>query len=305
MQKTIEIEVAVIGGATAGLAAALTLGRCMRNAIVFDTGSPRNKPAAHAHNFFTRDGTPPSELLRIAREQLVLYPSVQVEQAAILSAAAENGRFILQADNGHTYRAQRVVIATGVKDDLPAIPGVAELWGSKLFHCPYCHGWEVKDLPVALFGSGEMAYEFTRLLYQLNKDLVICTNGPAAFTKEQLQSLARRHIKVLEEKVAKVEDAPGGIQITFSDGTVLHKSAAYVKTSLVYHTELAVQLGCELTEQGSIKVNGLYETSVAGVLAAGDVSGSTPHQVSAAAASGHMAGAMCNNGLAKEAFEEQ
>lgn len=305
MQKTIETEVAVIGGATAGLAAALTLGRSMRNAIIFDTGSPRNKPAAHAHNLFTRDGTPPAELLRIAREQLVLYPTVQIEQAAITSARAENGRFTLQADNGHTYHAQRVIIATGVKDELPAIPGVAELWGSKLFHCPYCHGWEVKDLPVALFGNGEMAYEFTRLLYHLNKDLVICTNGPATFTEEQRKSLARRNVAVLEETVEKVEDAPGGILITLSNGTVLRKSAAYIKTNIVYHTELAVQLGCELTEQGGIKVNGQCETSVQGVLAAGDVSGGTPHQVSAAAASGHLAGAMSNNMLAKEAFEKE
>lgn len=305
MQKTIETEVAVIGGATAGLAAALTLGRSMRNAIIFDTGSPRNKPAAHAHNLFTRDGTPPAELLRIAREQLVLYPTVQIEQAAITSARAENGRFTLQADNGHTYHAQRVIIATGVKDELPAIPGVAELWGSKLFHCPYCHGWEVKDLPVALLGNGEMAYEFTRLLYHLNKDLVICTNGPATFTEEQRKSLARRNVAVLEETVEKVEDAPGGILITLSNGTVLRKSAAYIKTNIVYHTELAVQLGCELTEQGGIKVNGQCETSVQGVLAAGDVSGGTPHQVSAAAASGHLAGAMCNNMLAKEAFEKE
>ncbi|WP_343702019.1 NAD(P)/FAD-dependent oxidoreductase [Chitinophaga sp.] len=305
MQKTIETEVAVIGGATAGLAAALTLGRSMRNAIVFDTGSPRNKPAAHAHNLFTRDGTPPAELLRIAREQLVLYPTVQIEQAAITSARAEHGRFTLQADNGHTYHAQRVIIATGVKDELPAIPGVAELWGNKLFHCPYCHGWEVKDLPVALFGNGEMAYEFTRLLYHLNKDLVICTNGPATFTEEQRKSLARRNVTVLEETVEKVEDAPGGILITFSNGTVLHKSAAYIKTNIVYHTELAVQLGCELTEQGGIKVNAQCETSVQGVLAAGDVAGGTPQQVSAAAAGGHLAGAMCNNLLAKEEFEKE
>lgn len=302
--QAIEIEVAVIGGAAAGLAAALTLGRTGRQTVVFDTGRPRNKPAAYAQNFFTRDGTPPAELLRIGREQLAAYPSVQLKSAAVTSAAVAGQAFQLTTDAGEVFRAKRVIIATGVKDHLPPVKGMAELWGSKLFHCPYCHGWEIKDQPIALFANGEMAYEFARTLSNWHADILICTNGPATCTAEAVQQLARNGIVLEETPVEKIEEAHDGILITFTNGTAIRKTAAYVKADkLEFHHELAVQLGCALTEQGSIQIDATYETTVPGVFAAGDVSHPSFHQVSMAATSGHMAAAVCNNGLTKETFE--
>lgn len=302
MQQIIKTEVAIIGGSNAGLAAALTLGRAGRNAIVFDTGKPRNKPAAHAQNFFTRDGTPPAELLRIGREQLVRYPTIQIKEAAITQTAKTDKGFSLQGSNGETYHAQRIIIATGVKDQLPEIPGMAELWGNKVIHCPYCHGWEIKDLPVAVFANGDMAYEAVRTIINWHKDMVICTNGAATIADEARQHLSRHNIPILETPVEKIEDVPGGILITFADGTAIRRSAAYVRAKVVFHNEPAVQLGCELTESGAIKVNEMSETTVPGVFAAGDVT--TPmQQVSMAAATGHLAGAACNNLLTREEFE--
>ncbi|RPE09292.1 NAD(P)/FAD-dependent oxidoreductase [Chitinophaga lutea] len=305
MQQTIDIDVAVVGGSSAGLAAALTLGRCGRKAVIFDTGRPRNKPAAHAQNLFTRDGTPPLELLRIGREQLVPYPSVSIVETAVTSAIAENGLFILHTDTGAAYRAQRVILATGVKDDLPDIPGLAALWGSKLVHCPYCHGWEIKDLPVAVFANGPMAYEFTAVLTNWHPDIILCTNGPAGLTAEQMQQLARNGITVTETPVEKVEETAGGMQISFADGTAVRRSAAYIKSGLIFNNTLAEQLGCELTEKGAVKINHVQETTVPGVFAAGDISSEGAHQVSIAIAGGHMAAGMCNNGLAKAAFEQK
>src|SRR5687768_10260342 len=137
-------EAAIIGGSSAGLAAALTLGRFGRRTIVLDNGSPRNKPTAHAHNFFTRDGVPPSELLRIAREQLVPYTSVELHNLTISSAEKTEGGFQLTADTGERIQAKKIIITTGVKDTMLPIPGIQELWGKLVIHCPYCDGWEVK-----------------------------------------------------------------------------------------------------------------------------------------------------------------
>ena len=304
MQQVIDTEVAVIGGSTAGLSVALTLGRSGRETIVFDTGTPRNKPARHAHNIFTRDGTPPLELLRIGREQLQPYPSVSFREMAITSVVAENGAFLLQSSQGETFRARRVIIATGVRDQLPDIPGIAGLWGNKVIHCPYCHGWEVKGEPVAILGNGELAYESAAMLSNWHKDITICTGGAPEFTPEQEQHLQRNGINVLPSPIQKIEDIPGGITITLTDGTALRKGAAYIRASkLDFQNELAIQLGCELSERGAIKVNGFFATTVPGVFAAGDVASDGHHQVAMGAAGGHTAGAACNNGLAKESFE--
>ena len=305
MQQMNDIEVAVIGGSSAGLAAALTLGRCGRKTVVFDSGRPRNKPAAHAQNFFTRDGTPPLELLRTGREQLAPYPSVSISETVVTSAISENGTFVLHTASGAAYRAQRVILATGVKDEMPGIPGLTEIWGRKLFHCPYCHGWEIKDQPVALFANGAMAYDFSTVLSNWHPEIVICTNGPADLTAEQIQQLSRNSITIADAPVEKVAETADGLEISFKDGTAIRKKAAYIKGGLVFNNVLAEQLGCELTEKGAVKINPFQETSVAGVFAAGDISSENSHQVSIAAAGGHMAGGMCNNGLARAAFENK
>ena len=293
-------EIAIIGGSAAGLAAAQTAGRLARKTIVFDTKENRNKPAAHAHNFFTRDGVPPSELLAIGREELKTYPSVAISYNKVINAAKQGEFFLLDTASGVQITARAIILATGVKDILPPIEGVAELWGSRIVHCPFCHGWEFKDTPVALISEGEAAYEMAPIIYHLNKDLTVLTNGGAPLPVD----VSHKGITVISTPITKITAAGDGIDISFTDGTVIHKTAAYLKAKeLLFNNALAVQLGCELTESGSVKVDEYKQTTIPNVWVAGDLSHPGMHQVSMAAATGHLAAAMCTRQLNKEDFE--
>lgn len=299
MKNTL-FEVAIIGGASAGLSAALSLGRSARKTVVFDTGNPRNKPAAHAQNLFTRDGTPPLELLSIAREQLKKYPSVEIRKEKVITAVKGGDRFLLTTAEGEEYEVRKVILATGVKDLLPEVPGVSELWGNKAIHCPYCHGWETKDGPAAIIGNDAAVAHQAPLILNLNKELTIFTNGKSTADIEPLQ---RKGIQVIETPVTAVKDDGEGIRIVLADGTEHYKRVAYVRPlKLLFNNELAVQLGCELDEEGAVKVSEFQETTVPGVLAAGDISHPRMHQVSMAAAGGHKAGGFCNGQLCQEDF---
>lgn len=291
------LDTAIIGGASAGLAAALTLGRCTRRTIVFDTGAPRNLPAAHAQNFFTRDGTPPLEILAIGREQLRIYPSVEIVQDKVITAEKKEGHFLLGTASGQQFTTRSIILATGVKDVLPDIEGVQKLWGNKIIHCPYCHGWENKDTPVAIVVNGEDAFHITMMVHNLNKDLVVLTNGKSTIPE-------KLPVTVIEKVIQRMEEDGEGLKITFADGSTLHKAAAYMRGKVMFHNELAQQLGCELTEAGSVKVDATYQTTVPYVFAAGDLSHPGLHQVSVASTGGHIAAAVCNGMLCKEDFEK-
>jgi thioredoxin reductase len=304
MKNIQQFEVAIIGGASAGLSAALILGRSARKTVVFDTGEPRNKPAAHAHNVFTRDGVSPLEILATAKEQLKAYPSVNIVQERVITAAKEDRAFRLETASG-VFTARKVIMATGVKDILPEIEGIQALWGNKVIHCPYCHGWEARNTPIAFIANDEVAVHQIPLIYNLNKDLTIFTNGKSTFSEEQHTSFRKWGIGLIETHVTAIEDVADGIRIILADGAVHHKSAAYVRSvRLQFHNELAVQLGCELDESGAIKVDELQQTTIPGVFATGDVAHPMMHQVMVAAAGGLRAGGMCNAQISTEDFEK-
>lgn len=304
MKNIQQFEVAIIGGASAGLSAALILGRSARKTVVFDTGEPRNRPAAHAHNVFTRDGVSPLEILATAKEQLKAYPSVTNVEERVITAAKEDGVFRLETASG-AYIVRKVILATGVKDILPEIEGIQALWGNKVIHCPYCHGWEVRNTPIAFIANDEAAAHQIPLIYNLNKDLTIFTNGKSAFSAEQREKFHKWGIGCIETPVTAIKDTTEGIRITLADGAVHDKHAAYVKPlRLQFHNELAVQLGCELDESGAIKVDELQQTTIPGVFATGDVSHPMMHQVMAAAAGGIKAGALCNAQISAEDFDK-
>ena len=173
----IDYDVAIIGGSNAGLSAALSLGRSNRQTVVFDTGLPRNKPASHAHNFFTRDGMPPEDLLAVGKEQLLPYTSVQVNNTKVTAVEKRGEHFLVCADDGTSYLVRKVILATGVVDVLMDIQGMRELWGKKIFSCPYCHGWEIKDQPVAVIVNGSIIHELAVMISNWNPDLVFLVNG--------------------------------------------------------------------------------------------------------------------------------
>ena len=293
-------DVLIIGAGPAGLSAALVLGRIRRRVLVIDAGKPRNAPSPQSHSFFTRDGTPPSELLRIGREQLQPY-GVEMLDAEVVDALREGEGFTAVLADGSRRSARRLLLATGVTDPLPEIEGLKELWGTAVIHCPYCHGWEVRDRPLAVHGNGKTAAERVALVRCLSRDVVLCTDGPADLGEDR-EHLVRNGIPIREERIVRLEGRDGHLErIVFADGTDLARHAMFLATLPRQHSGLAERLGCEITDIGLVKVDSAGLTTVPGVYAAGDLA-LRIHQVVVASADGAIAGAAINLGLAMEEF---
>lgn len=298
MTHSADFEMIIVGASHAGLSAALTLGRSRRRVLVLDGGPPRNAPAAHAHNFFTQDGTPPLELLRIGREQLAPY-DVLVRAVEARAARATTAGFALRLADETEVTARALILATGIADLLPDIPGFRELWGRGVYHCPYCHGWEIRDQRVAVYGNGPMGFHLAVLLHHWAPQPTLCTNGPADLDAAQLATLRGLGVRLVETSVAELAAGPaGGVRaLGFSDGSQLPVDAVFARVAQQQRTDLAAQLGCAFTEDGLyVQVNPFGLTSVPDVYAAGDLTGPF-QQVVAAAAAGAMAAAMLNNEL--------
>jgi len=297
-------DVVIVGTGTAGLSAALVLGRARRRVLLVGEGPPRNAPAEAAHGFFTRDGTPPAELLRIGREQLAPYGTVAVREARAVSAERGEGRFVVGLADGGSVAARRLLLATGVEDLLPSIPGFRDLWGQGVYHCPYCHGWEARDLPLAVYARGEVAMHLAPLVRQWSRDLVLLTDGPAELDGDARRRLAALEIPIREEPIARLDGGAAGLAgVVFAGGEALPRRGLFLRPRQRPRTELAEQIGCALSDDervpGLIQVDAMGETTVPGVFAAGDVV--TPmQQVATAAAGGAAAAAMLNHGLVAE-----
>jgi thioredoxin reductase len=277
-------DVAVIGAGAAGLSAALVLGRARRRTIVLDGGPPRNTPAPGAHGFLTRDGTPPLELQRIGVSQLRPYGTVEVRTGRAIDARRGGKSFSIELEDGSTLAARRILLATGVADELPPVPGLAELWGRGVLHCPFCHGWEVRDQPLALYGRGVAAVEFARLLLGWSRDIVLCSDGPVALAAEQASQLQRWGVAIRQEKVAAIAGAAGRMRISFENGSSIERTALFIQPPRKPGSDLPARLGCALDEVGCVVVDEEGQTSVPGIYAAGDGAGATQQLVVAAAA---------------------
>ncbi len=294
------MDVIIIGGGVAGLSAAVYLGRFLRQVLVIDGQKPANRFSHAAHGFFTRDGMNPSELLEIGREQLQKYETVQIKNGEVASIMPDGDGFKLALTDGSTYQTQYVLLATGLKDQLPAIDGIEPLWGKSVFTCPFCDGWEQRGLPVAIVANGDAAVHVATLMRELTADLVVCTNEPAEFTPEQAKTLHDKGIRVIETPIARL-DANGEqlTQIVFTDGSTLARKTAFVRTGLFQSSDIAERIGCELNEYGMIKVDEMGHTSVKGVYVAGDMTGKA-RQIINASYQGAWAGIAINNELIKD-----
>jgi thioredoxin reductase len=302
-------DVIIVGGSNAGLSAALVLGRARRQVLVLDHGQPRNARSEGVHSFFSRDGIAPSELRRTGREQLGPYESVALQTGDVVAARAIAGGFALRLADRTQREAKRLLLATGVADELPAIEGFDACWGRSAFHCPYCHGWEVRDQPLALFGRGAVALDLAQLLLGWSHDLVICSDGPAELTADERATLARHGIGLREEPVVRLEHTNGSLQrIVFGAGEPLARQALFFRPAQRQRSALATQLGCALAVDGPLPhllaVDALGQTSVPGVYAAGDAT-SMMQQAIFAAAAGAAAGAAINRELLREDFEKR
>ncbi len=289
-----EFEVVIVGGSSAGLSAALLLGRACRRVLVCDTGKPRNAIAQTAHSFFSRDGIKPAELLQIGRDQLRPYKSVQFYETEVAAVKTQPHQFEVTLGNGERITARKLLLATGVIDELPDVEGFGEFWGRSIFHCPYCHGWEVRHQPLALYGNGAVGFELAVLLKGWSNDLVLCTNGATELDEEKRHHLARHHIPIREEKILRLEGQNGQLErIVFANGNPLARKAIFFRPQQRQHSELPRQLGCEIDSHELVKVDEFGQTSLPNVYAAGYMS-RLMQQIALAVPSGVLAAGAIN-----------
>ncbi len=282
----------VVGGGAAGLSAALVLGRARRTVLLLDDARQSNLPAHGVGGLLGHDGTPPAELYALARRQLEPYASVVVRHATAERAEADGDAFRLTLAGGETVAARRLLLATGMDYATPAVEGVRELWGDTVFHCPFCHGWEVRDRPLAVLGGTPHSAFAATLLTGWSADVVLLADGPPAFDDEAAAGLASAGVRVDERRVERLEAEGGRLRaVRFADGSALEREGLMVQAPLRPRTALAEQLGLELTDTGAAKTDPRGATSLPGVFAAGDGAGQMA-QVAQAAAGGALAGAM-------------
>ncbi len=261
-------DVVVVGGGAAGLSGALVLGRARRRVAVVDAGSPRNAPAAHMQGFLSRDGMPPADFVAAGRAEVTAYGVELIEDQVV---GVDTG-FAVRLANGQTLEARRLLIATGVRDELPDIAGARERWGRDLLHCPYCHGWEVRDQPIGVLGTRPDAVQHALLVRQWSDDVVFFVHtmdlGP-----DERRRLEARGVQVVEGPVARLvveADRLTGVELV--DGRVIARVAVFIRPVNVPHADgLLSGLGCDVDQDGFLVVGASGQTSVVGVWAAGNV----------------------------------
>ncbi len=294
MQKDTKFEIIIIGGSYAGLSAAMALGRSMRRVLIIDSGKPCNRQTPHAHNLLTHDGKKPAEIARLAKEQVARYPTIFFREDVATNGVKTERGFSITTAKGETFQCEKLLLATGVADQMPDIQHFVECWGISVLHCPYCHGYEIKGQPTGILGNGDFAFEFAKMIRHWTEILTIFTNGPSTLTAEQTAKLQQRDIQLVEEPVHVLLHQNGYLQnIMLRSGDLFPVKALYTKLPFEQHCPLLAQLGCAFTEDGYVQVDGFQKTSVPGVFSAGDAT--TPMRaLSSVIAAGTIAGAMMN-----------
>ncbi|RYY96447.1 MAG: NAD(P)/FAD-dependent oxidoreductase [Chitinophagaceae bacterium] len=295
-------DVLVIGGSYAGLSAAMALGRSRRRTLVIDSGRPCNRQTPQSHNFLTEDGTAPAAIVARAREAVARYESVRRHAGRAVAAEPIEGGFRVHTDDGSVHEGRKLLFATGVEDLLPPLPGFAACWGISVLHCPYCHGYEVRDAPLGVLANGDLAFEFARLIRHWSADLTLFANGPATLSDAQRERLQQRGVRIDERELAAIRHRSGELEaLVFADGAEHALRALFARPAFRQHSDLPARLGCALTEAGHVAVDEFGRTGVPGIFAAGDCT-TMFRAVSVAVAAGTKAGAMVNKELIEEAF---
>jgi thioredoxin reductase len=290
-----DYDVVVVGGGAAGLSAALVLARARRTVAAVDADRPRNAPAAHMHGFLSRDGMSPRDLLAAGRAEVAGYGGTLIDDTVVDVAPG----FHVRLAGGSSLHARRILVATGLRDELPDIPGVRERWGRDLLHCPYCHGYEVRDQPLGVLGGSPEAVQHALLVRQWSPDDILFPHtdavGPA-----QREPLTARGIRIVEGAVARLVVANDQLQgVELGDGTVIPRTAVFVRPRFVPNADLLTGLGCELDEHGWVVHDPTGRTTVAGVWVAGNAADPRA-QVITAAGQGSAAAIALNADLVDE-----
>jgi thioredoxin reductase len=293
----VRLDVIIVGGGPAGLSAALVLGRCRRRAIVFDAGHPRNEASRALHGYLTRDGISPADFLKIGREQLAPYDTIELRHVNVVDVARGDRRFTATVEGGEQISARMLLLATGLVDELPQIKEFLRFYGVTAHTCPYCDGWEHRDQPLAVVGDDKEAADLALELLLWSKDVVLCTNGAPECGRDVLNPMERNGVRIIDAPIARLDGTGSKLErIHFRDGTQIARTALFFSPGQHQRSHLAEQLGCEFCEDGCIQCGENAATSVPGVYAAGNASRGV-QLVIAAAAEGMQAAFAINTAL--------
>ncbi|AQZ50978.1 NAD(P)/FAD-dependent oxidoreductase [Martelella mediterranea] len=292
-------DVLIIGGSFAGLSAAMQLARARKAVLVLDTGIPRNRFAEASHGFPGQDGRSPADITTRLREELSAYPTIRFHDEAAVSARREGNGFRVSLADGSNVTARRIVLAYGVRDSLPDLPGLAERWGASVLHCPYCHGYELDRQPVGVLARNEMALHQAMLLPDWGPTTLFM-QGLLQLSPDQMQALKSRAVRIEDTPVAELIGSGSTLEaVRLEDGRMVALAGLFLAPVTAPSSDIAAQLGCEMREGPTgpyVAVDQMQATTVAGVFAAGDLASPMPNATLAAAA-GVMAGGAAHRSL--------
>jgi thioredoxin reductase len=293
----------IIGGGPSGLNAALVLGRAKKNVLLFDEDKPRNAVTYESHGFITRDRIKPSEFKQIAKEELKRYPNITIHHERVIDISKERHFITIHTNNGQLYRSRKVILSTGLTDVLPDIEGIHNYYGKSLFSCPFCDGWELKDLPLVVISEDERAFHMTKMISNWSSNLVVCTNGKSLFSIEQKELITNKNITIMEEEIETFLGQDGLLQkVRFKNGKEITRQGGFVTTGLRQASTLPEKLGCAMNKMGGIEVDSFGRTNIEGVYACGDNTMQVPAQLIIAAADGSKTAAAVVGDFVQEEF---
>ncbi len=295
-------DVIIIGGSYSGLAAAMALGRAIRDVLIIDSGKPCNRQTPHSHNFITQDGSTPKEISTLAKQQVEKYNTVKFFNGVAKKGTKIQEGFEIETESGEIFIAKKLIFATGIKDIMPKIEGYSECWGISVIHCPYCHGYEVRNEKTGILGNSDYGYEFSSLISNWTNDLTLYTNGKSTLSYEQTLKLEKHKIKIVEDEIQKLEHKNGSLQnIIFKNGNTASIKALYAKSPFEQHCKIPETLGCELTDEGYLRISVFQRTTANGIYACGD-NATRMRTVANSVSMGTTTGMMVNKELIEENF---
>jgi thioredoxin reductase len=298
-------DVVIAGAGPAGLSAALVLGRACRNVLLCDTGTPRSLASQEMHAYLSRDGIEPARFREICRREVLKYPGVRYRRIEVRSARRRGTGFLVRLADSPPVTARKLLIATGLYDILPPLPGLEPLFGRSVFQCPYCDGWEMRGRRIAVYGRRQRGLQMARAMTAWARDIVLCTDGRSGYSAEQRRQLQRNGVRLLEKPLARLEGTRGRLRaIVFEDGESLARDALFFDTPSRGQSKLAESLGCQFDRRGGVLCGDYEATSVPGVFVAGNIIRDVQLSI-VAAAEGARAAFGINRALTREDFERR